>query len=262
MLKRINCLLPLCGVLIALGSSLWAQKGPAPKTQKELEALQAWQAASDPDARIKAIENVLTNFVDTEFKIALLEDAMQLEQRKRDFAQVVFYGERLLEADPKNAFALVTLAGETARHVREFDLDKEEKLAKADKYATAALEAAKIMPKPRPDISDQQWEGARKDMQAQAYEALGQTALLRKKYDDSIALYKKALEVQATPDPSTFVRLGQAYEDSGKYDEATEQFDKAINTPNVNPQVKSVAEAKKAEVAKRKATGSKPPGAQ
>ena len=68
--------------------------------------------------------------------------------------------------------------------------------------------------------------------------------------------------MQATLDPSTFVRLGQAYEDSGKYDEATEQFDKAINTPNVNPQVKSVAEAKKAEVAKRKGAGSKPPGAQ
>jgi tetratricopeptide (TPR) repeat protein len=262
MTKRINCILPLCGVLIALGSSLWAQKGPTPKTQKELEALQAWQAASDPDARIKAIENVLTNFADTEFKLVLLEDAMQLEQRKRDFAQVVFYGERLLEADPKNAFALVTLAGETARHVREFDLDKEEKLTKADKYATAALEAAKTMPKPRPDIPDQQWEGARKDMQAQAYEALGLTALMRKKFDDSIADYKKALEVQATPDPATWVRLGQAYEDSGKLDEATEAFDKAINTPDVNPQVKSVAEAKKAEAAKRKAAGSKPPGAQ
>ena len=262
MTKRINRLLPLCGILIALGATLWAQKAPAPKTQKELDALKAWQAATNPDDRIKAIENVLTNFVDTEFKIVLLEDAMQLEQRKRDFAQVVFYGERLLEADPKNAFALVTLAGETARHVREFDLDKEEKLAKADKYATAALEAAKTMPKPRPDITDQQWEGARKDMQGQAYEALGQTALLRKKFDDSIADYKKALEVESTQDPATWVRLGQAYEDSGKFDEAIQAFDKAINTPEVNPQVKSVAEAKKAEVAKRKAAGSKPPGAQ
>lgn len=262
MTKRMNRLLPLGGVFIALSCALWAQKGPAPKSQKELEALQAWQAATDPDQRIQAIENVLTKFADTEFKIPLLEDAMQIEQRKRDYAQTVFYAERILEADPKNAFALVTLAGETARHVHEFDLDKEEQLAKADKYANAALEAAKVMPKPQPGITDAQWDGARKDMQAQAYEALGQTALLRKKYDDSIANYKKAIEVQATPDPATFVRLGQAYEDSGKFDEANESFDKAINTPNVNPQVKSVAEQKKAEVAKRKAAGTKPPGAQ
>jgi len=84
---------------------------------------------------------------------------------------------------------------------------------------------------------------------------------LRKKFDDTIADYKKALAVQATPDPATWVRLGQAYEDSGKWDDANEAFDKAINAPGVNPQVKAVAEAKKAEAAKRKAAGSKPPGA-
>jgi len=130
--KKIIHGLTLGAVLTLLGCSLWAQK---PKTQKELDALKAWQAATDPDQRIQAIENVLTNFADTEFKIILLTDAMQTEQRKRDYAQTVFYGERLLEADPKNAFALVTLAGETARHTREYDLDKEEKLAKAEKYA-------------------------------------------------------------------------------------------------------------------------------
>lgn len=258
--KNITCRLALWGVPILLGSLLWAQKQPQPKSQKELEALRAWQAAKAPDERIQAIENVLTNFADTEFKIFLLQDALQLEERKGDFAQVVFYGERLLEAEPKNAIALVTLAGETARHTREFDLDKEEKLAKADKYAKAALDAAKDMPKPRPDITDQEWEGAKKDLQAQAYEAMGQTALLRKKYDEAIADYKQAISVQATPDPATWVRMGQAYEDAGKWDDATEALDKALNTPNVNPQVKAVAQAKKDQVAKKKAAGYKPPG--
>ncbi len=63
---------------------------------------------------------------------------MQIEEQKGDFAQTVFYAERLLEADPKNAFALDALASETARHTREFDLDKEEKLTKVDKWAKAA----------------------------------------------------------------------------------------------------------------------------
>jgi tetratricopeptide (TPR) repeat protein len=262
--KKIIHGLTLGAVLTLLGCSLWAQK---PKTQKELDALKAWQAATDPDQRIQAIENVLTNFADTEFKIILLTDAMQTEQRKRDYAQTVFYGERLLEADPKNAFALVTLAGETARHTREYDLDKEEKLAKAEKYAKAAVDAAKVMPKARPDITDQQWEAVKKDMQSQAYDALGQVALLRKKYDEAIEDYKQAITVQATADPATYVRMGQVYIEAGKLDEATEAFDKAINTPDVNPQVKAVAQAKKDEVAKRKAaaakpSGAKPPGAQ
>jgi len=87
------------------------------------------------------------------------------------------------------------------------------------------------MPKPRPDIPDAQWEGAKKDVQAQAYEALGQSATLRKKYDDAIADFKQALAVQSTPDPATWVRLGQAYEDSGKFDDATDAFDK----PSIRP---------------------------
>ena len=251
----------LLSLALAVAASLaWAQKPPAPKSQKEVDALKAIQAATTPDEQIKAIENVLTNFADTEFKIVLLQTAMQIEEQKGDYAQTLFYAERLVEADPKNAFALATLAGETVRHTREFDLDKEEKLAKADKYARAAIEAAKAAAKPNPAITDEQWEAAKKDLQSQGYEALGMSASLRKKYDESIAQYKEALQVAARPDPATWVRLGQSYLDSGKLDEAADAFDKAINTPNVNPQVKSVAQAKKDEVAKKKAAGAKPPG--
>jgi len=146
---------------LALGfSPLWAQK---PKSQKEQQAILAVQMAKTPDDRITAIENVLTNFADTEFKVALLQMAVQSEQQKNDYAQTVFYADRLLKADPKNAFALVTLASETARHTRENDLDKDEQLAKVDKWAKDAVEAAKVMPKVRADVSDADWDGFKKD---------------------------------------------------------------------------------------------------
>ena len=136
---------------LALGfSPLWAQK---PKSQKEQQAILAVQVAKTPDERVTAIENVLTNFADTEFKVPLLQMAVQSEQQKNDYAQTVFYADRLLKADPKNAFALVTLASETARHTRENDLDKDEQLAKVDKWAKDAIEAAKVMPKVRADVS-------------------------------------------------------------------------------------------------------------
>jgi tetratricopeptide (TPR) repeat protein len=249
----------LCGVLTLGFSPLWAQK---PKSQKEAEALQAVMAAKNPDDQVKAIENVLTNFADTEYKIALLQVAMQLESQKGDFAQTTFYAERLLEADPKNAFAFVTLAGETARHTREFDLDKEEKLAKADKWAKAGIEATKTLPKPRPDMTDDQLEALRKDLQSQAYVALGMAATLRKKTDDAIANYKQALAVSATPDSTIWVRLGQAYMDSAKYDDAIASFDKALSDSTAPEQVKQIAQTKKTEsIAKKAGSGSKPPGA-
>jgi hypothetical protein len=232
-----------------------------PKSQKEMEALRAFQDARTPDQQLQAIENVITNFADTEFKVMLLQTAMQIEQRKDDFAQLLFYGERLINADPKGAFALVTIASETARHTHMFDLDKEEKLARVDKYAQAGLEAAKFMPKPA-GVRDDQWEGAKKDFQAQAYEAMGQAAMLRQRYDEAVIDYNQAIKVAATPNAVTWTRLGQAYQNLGRLDDAFDAFDKAVATPNVTPEVKSVAQAKKDEVAKRRGAGSKPSSAQ
>jgi len=249
----------LCGVLTLAFGTLWAQKA---KTQKEADALQAVMAAKTPDDQVKAIENVLTNFADTEFKVALLQVAMQAESQKGDFAQTTFYAERLLEADPKNAFAFITLASETARHTREFDLDKEESLAKADKWAKAGIEAAKNLPKPNPAMTDDQLAGLRKDLQSQGYVAMGMAAALRKKNDDAIANFKQAVEVAATPDSTVWIRLGQAYMDSGKLDDAGAAFDKALNDPSATAQIKEIAQAKKAQVAAKKGgSGGKPPGA-
>src|SRR5260370_11551704 len=253
----------LCGVLTLGFSLLWAQK---PKSQKEAEALQVLQTAmakpQDVDAQIKAIENVLTNFADTEYKVMLLQLAMQLESQKGDYAQTTFYSERLLEADPKNAFAFLTLAGETARHTREFDLDKEEKLTKVDKWAKAGIEAAKAMAKPRPDLSDEQFEAVRKDLQSQAYVAMGMAATLRKKNDDAIANYKQALAESPTPESTIRVRRGPAYTDSGKFDDAAAAFAKALSDPTAPDQVKQIAKAKRTELAAKKAgAGAKPPGA-
>jgi len=239
----------VCGAITMGSGALWAQK---PKSQKEVQAIQAVQAAQTPDDRIKAIENVLTNFADTEFKNVLLQMAMQAEQQKGDYAQTVFYAQRLLQADPKSAVALVTLATETASHTREFDLDKDDKLAKVDKWAKDGIEAAKGITAPR-------YPEEPKDLQAQGYEALGLAATLRKKYDDAANDFKQSVELATGPDAARYyVRLGRAYEDGGKFDDATDAFDKAANTPNVLPPVKSAAEQGKQDVAKRKSGGAAP----
>ena len=67
-----------------------------------------------------------------------------------------------------------------------------ESLAKVDKWAKAGIEAAKTASKPNPAMTDEQLEGLRKDLQSQAYVALGMAATLRKKNDEAIANYKQA----------------------------------------------------------------------
>jgi tetratricopeptide (TPR) repeat protein len=242
---------------LALGySPLWAQKIKSPKEQ---QAILAVQTASTPDARIQAIENVLTNFADTEFKVPLLQMAVQTEEQKGDYAQTVFYGERLLKADPKNSFAMVTLASETARHTRENDLDKDEQLTKVDKWAKDGIEAAKTEPKVRADVSDADWESYKKDMQAQGYVALAMADALRKNYDGAANNYKQSMALETTPNAATLVRLAQVYVSMGKLDDANFTLDKAIATPNVQDQIKSIAQAMKSDIAKRR--GAAPAGA-
>ena len=92
---------------------------PKPKSQKEVEALMAIQNATDPDARIAAVENLLTKFADTDFKSFALMMAAASAQQKNDFEKMVIYGERTLEADPKNFQAMLMLAGGIAQRTRE-----------------------------------------------------------------------------------------------------------------------------------------------
>ena len=76
--------------------------------------------------------------------------------------------------------------------------------------------------------------------------------MVRKNYDGAATNYKQAMATSATPNPATLVRLAQVYISTGKLDNATFTLDKAINTPNVPPQVKTIAETMKNDVAKRR----------
>jgi tetratricopeptide (TPR) repeat protein len=236
--------------LAAVAPALLAQ--PKPKSQPEIDALQAMFNAQTADARIAAAENVLTKFADTEFKaVALYFEAVAYEQ-KHDYEHSVVFGERTLEADPKYYQAMLLLAGTIAQHTKEFDLDREEKLAQVEKYAKNALELVKDAPKPNPGITDDQWAGAKKDMASEAHNALGMAALVRKKYDVAESEFKIAIDGADKPDPATMVRLGKAFSDDGKYDDAIAQFDKVMAMPDINVTVKQVAQAERVRTIQKK----------
>jgi tetratricopeptide (TPR) repeat protein len=242
------------GTLVLAGSLLFgAPKQPQPKSQKEAEAVMAIMNAQDPDGRIAAAENLITKFADTEFKAVALGIAAFSAQQKGDFEKMVIYAERTLEADPQNYNAMLMLASGIAQKTREHDLDKEEKLKRAEGLANQALQVIDKAEKPRPDISEEQWAAVKKDSVAQAHEALGIAAVVRKKYDVAVNEFKASIDSAAQPDPGTMVRLVSAYNASGKSDEAIAMADKVLATPNLHPQIKAIAESEKANAAKAKA---------
>lgn len=241
--------------IVLLAGAAFAQ--PKVKSQKEAEALQAVFAAQDVAGRFKAGEEFLTKFADTEFKGTVLYILTATAQQANDFEKMMIYGERTLEADPKNFATMIIIANGLAQRTKEFDLDKEEKLGRAEKLAKDAMELVKTATKPNPQLTDEQWEQAKKDFDAQAHESLGLIAMNRKKWDVAMAEFKLAVESSSQPDPATMVRWGAACNGAGKPDEAIAVLDKVLAIPDVHPAVKQFAQQEKSRAMQLKG-GAKP----
>jgi tetratricopeptide (TPR) repeat protein len=232
-------------VVVAATATLLAQKQPQAKSQKEVDAINAMFQAQDADGRIAAANALVTKFADTDFKSLAYLLMTEAYERKNDFEKMVFFGEETLKLDPKNYTVMMMLGSAYAKRTREFDLDKEEKLATAEKYAKGALEALKAAEKPNPQVTDEQWNSAKKDYTAAVYETNGVIAMVRKNYEVAASEFKKALDIGANPDPATMVRLAQAYNLSKKFDEAIATADKVMALPDAHPQIKQAAQAER-----------------
>lgn len=225
--------------------------GPAPKSKGELEALQALMGAQgNPDATIKAGEELITKFADTDFKEAALQSIAMAYQQKGDNDKAQIYAERILEINPKSYQAQLMVGELLAGRTRENDLDKEEKLSKAEKMLNGAISNVNAAQKPNPQLSDAQWEEGKKYVVAQAHNGLGMAALVRKKFDVAATEFKTAAETD--PQPAYQVRLASALESGGKHDEAIAVCDKVLADPQLHPQIKQVATSIKTQATSNK----------
>ena len=243
-------------------------KAPAPKSKAELDAVNALVAAanapqSDPDKSIAAAEALVTKFADTDFKAIALYIEADAYQKKGDFARMEVFAERALEASPQYFQASLLLANHYAIHTRENDLDREEKLGKAEKFANQVIEMMKTLPKPNPQLADDQWVEIRKDLAAEGYNVIGLANLTRKKYDAAAAAFQSAVDTNSRPEPAYMVRLASALQLGGKHDEAILWCDKVLAIPDVHPTIKNLATQIRAGSVKAggKAPGGAPPQA-
>jgi tetratricopeptide (TPR) repeat protein len=252
-----------------IGAAALLAQAKAPKiTKEEAMAFNAVQGEMDPQKRMAAADEFVTKFADSTLKPTILLMAAQAAGQSNQGDKMVIYCERVLDSYPKPTPAqypatqcLLMLANYYSTRTREFDLDKEEKLAKSDGYAKQAMDLTDKMEKPNPQISDDQWAVAKKDLISQAHEAIANADMVRKQYDAAIAEFKVAAEGAATPEPSTQVRLANAYTEAGKYDDAIAVLDKVISTPDLHPQIKAAAQQlkTKATALKAKAAGGATP---
>jgi len=236
--------------LLALGAlMLSAQKPPTPE---EAKAFQEIVNTTTVEARVAAVDNFVKAFPKSEYRSFAMTMAAEAYEAGGNPTKAIVYYQQALEANPKDYNAMLMLAAETARTTREFDLDKEEKLAKAEKYAKDGMALIPGAIKPNPQATDAQWEALKKDDLARGHEALGLIAAARKKYDVAASEYKTATETSSQPQPATFIRMGAAYTDSGKPDQAIAALDKVLAMPNLPDAYKKVAQSEKDRAEKAK----------
>ncbi len=245
----------LTGVLAmaAVVSGLMGQMKP--KSKAEADAVRALGAAqtAGPDAVIKAAEDLVTNFADSEYKdVALLLEATAYQQ-KGDYVDAEITDERVLKGNPKNQQASMQLGELILDHIGENDLDKDAQLAKAENDFNQAL--ANIDNRPNNGMTDAQWEDSKKFMRGELQNDLGLVALRRKQYDVAIADFKLAQE--SDPQPAYQVRLAVAYQESGKNAEAIAICDKLLADPQLHPTIRRLAETVKTKAAHGTTSGGK-----
>jgi tetratricopeptide (TPR) repeat protein len=224
---------------------------PNTKSQGESQAvITLMQAQGNPDATIKAADELVNKFADSFYKETALILEANAYQQKGDREKAQVYGEQVLAINPKSYQAANMVGAIIVQGTRENDLDKEERLSKADKYFASAIENVKTAAKPNPQVTDAQWEEAKKYIIGEAHNGMGMSALTRKKYDVAATEFKAAVE--SAPDEPTYqVRLASALQQGGKNDEAIAVCDKVLANPNLHPQIKQVATSIKAQASKK-----------
>src|ERR1700679_105074 len=175
-----------------------APAGPGPKSQAEVQAINAAIQAQTADDRIKAVDDLITKFPNTDFKSFALVMEAESWQAKGDSVKTMVFSEQALQADPKNFDADNLLANTLAATTRDTDLDKDDKLTRGDKYAHDSLDLLNAGTRPF-TTPEQTWPKVKADAQAQAWQALGMIAIVRKKSDEAIADFQKGIDANARP---------------------------------------------------------------
>jgi tetratricopeptide (TPR) repeat protein len=232
-------------VVIAAGvSGLFAQQPAAPKIKsngerKAVLAIQTATSSGDADALIKASEDLLTNYSDSDYKEYALTMEAKAYQMKHDDTNAQVYAERVLQINPKAYTMQLLIAEAVTPNIKDHDLNRDEEIAKCTKLFTDAIENAKVAVKPNPQVSDADWENGKKWAMAEAYNGLGMLATLQKNGDEAIKDFQ--LAVDNDPDQDAYAtRLASAYLAAGKKTEAVAICDKLLAKPNLHPTIKQV----------------------
>lgn len=204
------------------------RRPPQAKTQAEFDAYQAaMKNAGNPAAMEASADDFAAKFPQSELRDLLYRVAMRGYQNSDQGDKMAVVAQKLLKIDPDDPEALVNEAEITVEHIRDTDLDKDQRLNDAEKEAQHALKTVDTdIPS---GVQPQQVELFENMVRGMAYSILGSVSDRREKYADSENYYRQAIAADpAHPDPVIVLRLALALDKQGKYPDALKEANRAV----------------------------------
>ncbi len=209
---------------------------PQAKTQDEYKAYQEAAAKPDPPSLEQAANDFANKYPTSELRSVLFQREMQVYQSANNAEKTIEAGKKVIAIDPDNAAALVTVALVIANKTREGDLDRDERMAEASKYANHALESIDNGTGVPAGTADDKVPMFKELVRSMAYSSLGTVEFNRKNYPQAETYLRKSVENSTLqPDPVTWLQLSLALDRENKYNDALQAANKCIEIAQSHP---------------------------
>jgi tetratricopeptide (TPR) repeat protein len=203
------------------------KKQPKAKSQDELNAYTAAATIADPVALEKGADDFAAKFPDSDLTPLLYRTVLRTYQAANSNDKVMEMGERLLKGDPDDPEALVDVAQVITDRTRNTDIDKDQNLDRAMKYAQHALET--VDHDVPPGLTPGQEDIFKALTRSNAYSVIGTLQYNAEKFADAEGSFHKSIDAfPAQPDPVVVLRLAMSLDKEGKNPEALKDANHAV----------------------------------
>jgi len=203
------------------------KRKPAAKTKPEFDAYNAAIALTDPAALDKAADDFAAKFPDSELRTGLYTVVMEHYQG-RDNVKMMDVAKKILAIDPDDPAALVRLAQGITDTTRDTDLDKDQKVAEARKYAERALVTVDT-DIPTAGYPPEQLNAFKSSVRSDAYFVLGMLSFKANSWADAEVNLRKSVEAfPQQPDAFTILELAISLDMQNKLPEAMKYVDQVV----------------------------------
>lgn len=207
-----------------------AQPAVNPEEENAYKAFFDLKGTADEQAMISSGEAFLKKFPESRYRESVYSRLTQAYLNVGQLDKMLVAGEKALEINANDVDVLSVLSFGMLRRFNRDDLDAEQKLEKAERYAKRGIDILNVLAKPEA-MTEENFVRAKNEKLSMCHSGLGLSYLHRQRYVDSIAAFEHATTLAPSPDPTDLYLLGILYEATKRYADAATTFTKCSEPP-------------------------------